>query len=59
MYKVVRVKSTQKLPMVWLFRRANPRMSATSTAMPVAADRKFCTARPSICVRYAMVVSPP
>ena len=25
--------------------------SAISTAMPAAADRKFCTARPSICVR--------
>ena len=32
-------------------RRAKPRISATSTAMPVAADTKFCTVRPSICVR--------
>ena len=30
---------------------ANPRASANATAMPVAADRKFCTVRPSICVR--------
>ncbi len=32
-------------------RRAKPRINATSTAMPEAADRKFCTASPSICVR--------
>ncbi len=32
-------------------RAAKPRASANATAMPVAADRKFCTARPSICVR--------
>ena len=31
--------------------RAKPRMSATSVAMPAAADTKFCTVSPSICVR--------
>jgi hypothetical protein len=40
-------------------RRVNPRISATSTAMPPAADTKFCTVSPSICVRYDIVVSPP
>ena len=31
--------------------RTKPRISATSTAMPVAAETKFCTVRPSIWVR--------
>ena len=51
MYRVVRVRSTQKLPTVALDRRANPRIIATSTAMPAAADTKFWTVRPSIWVR--------
>ena len=29
-----------------------------ATTMPVAADRKFCTARPAICTKYPMVDSP-
>ena len=32
-------------------RRAKPRISAMASAMPVAADTKFCTVRPAICVR--------
>ena len=48
---MVRVRSTQKLPIVWAERRVKPRINATSTAMPVAADTKFCTVSPSICVR--------
>ena len=36
-----------------------PRISATATAMPPAADTKFCTVSPSICVRWLIVVSPP
>ena len=32
-------------------RRAKPRISATRTAMPVAAETKFCTVRPSIWLR--------
>jgi len=48
---VERVRSTQKLPIVCAVRRAKPRISATSTAMPVAADTKFWTASPSIWVR--------
>ena len=35
--------------------RAMPRMSATTTAMPTAADTKFCTVRPSIWVRWLIV----
>ena len=31
--------------------RAKPRISATASAMPVAADRKFWSVRPSICTR--------
>jgi hypothetical protein len=34
-------------------------MSATATAMPVAAERKFCTVRPAIWLKYDIVVSPP
>ena len=34
-------------------------MSAASTAMPTAADTKFCTVSASICVRWLHVVSPP
>jgi len=33
-------------------------MSAASTAMPVAADTKLCTVRPSICVRWLTALSP-
>ena len=42
-----RVRSTQKLPIVSLRRRVMPRTSATATAMPTAAETKFCTARPA------------
>ena len=55
---IVRVRSTQKLPIVAEPRRARPRISATATAMPTAADTKFCTVRPAIWVRCAIVVSP-
>ena len=44
---MLRVMSTQKLPMVSTVWRAKPRISATSTAMPAAAEKKFCTARAS------------
>ena len=43
-----RVRSTQKLPRVRPRRRMMPRMIATATAMPAAADTKFCTARANI-----------
>jgi hypothetical protein len=35
----------------WIEWRQSPRTSANTTAMPVAADRKFCTPSASICVR--------
>ncbi len=57
-YRFARTKSTQKFPIVLLPRRENPRISATATAMPTAALRKFCTARSPICDRYDIVVSP-
>ncbi len=46
---VPRVMSTQKLPSRSVRLRMNPRISAIATAMPTAAERKFCTARPAIC----------
>ena len=58
MRTVVRVRSTQKLPMVRPWRRARPRMNAAASAMPTAADTKFCTARPDIWTRWPMVDSP-
>jgi hypothetical protein len=39
-----RTRSTQKLPSVEVVLREIPRMSATMTAMPDAAQTKFCTA---------------
>ena len=59
MRTVERVRSTQKLPSVFARRRARPRMNAAITAMPAAADTKFCTARPIIWVRWLIVDSPP
>ncbi|CPU65042.1 Uncharacterised protein [Mycobacteroides abscessus] len=44
-----RTRSTQKLPIVPTRRYAKPRTSATATAMPTAADTKFCTASPASC----------
>src|SRR2546421_693576 len=43
---VVRVRSTQKLPMVVARRRVSPRMRATATAAPAAADPADPVARP-------------
>ena len=45
---VGRGKSTQKLPIVSTPRRAIPRASAANTAMPIAAETKFCVVRPTI-----------
>ncbi len=56
---MARVTSTQNEPIVPDEARANPRISATATAMPVAADRKFWCVSPSIWERYESVVSPP
>ena len=48
---VPRTRSTQKFPIVPARRRTSPRMRATATARPTAADTKFCTASPAIWVR--------
>ena len=53
-----RTRSTQKLPIRSVFDRVNPRISATATAMPTAAETKFWTASPAICTRCPMVASP-
>ena len=53
-----RVRSAQKLPIVSLRRRVMPRTSAIATAMPTAAETKFWTASPLICVRWLIVDSP-
>ena len=55
---MVRTRSTQKLPMRSVRERVKPRISATATAMPTAADTKFWTASPAICVRWPIVASP-
>jgi hypothetical protein len=52
------VQSNQKFPMPLAFSRAMPRTTAIAMAMPVAADRKLCSARPAICVKWDIVVSP-
>ena len=56
---MVRVRSTQKLPSVRRPRPTMPRMIATTTAMPAAADTKFWTASATIWVRWLIVPSPP
>ena len=58
MRTVARTRSAQKLPIVSLVARVNPRIKATATAMPTAAETKFCTARPTICTRWPIVDSP-
>ncbi len=50
MYSTPRTRSAQKLPMPLRFEWVKPRTIATATAMPVAAETKFCTARPAACV---------
>ena len=49
MRRQMRVRSTQKLPSRSVLLRAKPRTSAIATAIPTAAETKFCTARPAIC----------
>ena len=46
--RMTRVRSTQKLPSRSVWVRVKPRISAMATAMPTAAETKFCTARPAI-----------
>ena len=49
MRTVPRVRSTQKLPSVFVLIEARPRTRATATAIPTAAERKFCTVNPTNC----------
>ena len=53
------MRSCQKLPSSLAPRLAKPRITAASTAMPTAAETKFCTPSPAICEKYESVVSPP
>ena len=53
------MRSCQKLPSAATPRLAKPRMTAASTAMPTAAETKFCTASPAIWEKCESVVSPP
>ncbi len=52
-----RVMSTQKLPIVADRRRARPRIIATATASPTAADMKFWKTIPTVCVKMLTVDS--
>ena len=55
----MRVRSTQKLPISRCSHAKKPRMIAAQTAMPAAAETKFCTVSPTIWLKYDIVVSPP
>ena len=46
-----RVRSTQKLPMPLASCRAKPRIKATASAMPTAAETKLWTVNPAIWTR--------
>src|SRR5262245_66567934 len=54
----VRVRSTQKLPSDRVPERVIPRIRPIATAMPAAAETKFWTVKPTICVRWLTVCSP-
>lgn len=49
MRNVPRTRSTQKLPSVTSRLAAKPRTRAIATAMPTAAETKFCTASAVAC----------
>lgn len=53
-----RTMSDQKLPSSPERERAKPRTSATATAMPTAAETKFCTASPPTWTTWPMACSP-
>ncbi len=55
---MMRTRSTQKLPRVLDRARVRPRMRATATAMPAAAEVNISTTRPAIWVNWDMVSSP-
>jgi hypothetical protein len=50
-YNTLLVISCQKFPMVWEVCLVKPRIKAIAMHKPVAAERKFWTARPDIWVR--------
>ncbi len=54
----MRVRSTQKLPMNRPWCRAMPRMRAATTAIPTAAEAKFCTVRPTAWTKSDVPASP-
>ena len=58
-YNKQRVMSTQKLPMVGEFFRANPRTRTRATATPTAGVTNCCTVSAPIWEKYDIVVSPP
>jgi hypothetical protein len=55
---VERTVSTQKLPRVVPRRRTRPRMKATASAIPTAAEMNWCHTSPSIWLRWLSVDSP-
>ncbi len=54
----MRVRSTQKLPMNRPWCRAMARMRAATTAIPTAAEAKFCTVRPTAWTNSDVPASP-
>lgn len=55
---IPRTRSAQKLPSSPVREPVKPRTRATATAMPTAAETKFCTARPPVCTRWPIACSP-
>ena len=53
-----RIRSAEKLPIVFAPCREKPRIRAIATAIPAVALTKFWTASESICEKYDIVVSP-
>ena len=47
-YRVIRPISTQALPMEWQEDCVNALINTKATAIPVVADKKFCTVSPII-----------
>ena len=59
MYRMQRVMSTQKLPIVGELRREKPRTIAMATAMPTAGLTNCWNVSAPIWEKYDMVSSPP
>lgn len=56
--KIVRSRSTQKLPRPSVDRRTSPRTRASATQIPTAADANAWTPRPAMTARCPVVDSP-